>query len=75
LNVILSYVIIYIDNQRRRIMEGYVTEQELCKLLKISKMTAYRWRKDGMPYKKINRAVRYKLSEVERWLDSVTKNE
>lgn len=55
-------------------MPDYWTQEDLCQELKISKSTAIRWRKEGMPFIKINRAVRFSKSDVEKWLDEKRKN-
>jgi excisionase family DNA binding protein len=49
-------------------------ENELCEWLKISVMTAYRWRKDGMPYIKVGRLVRYDKEKVMAWLQTKAQN-
>jgi len=48
-----------------------LTEQELADLTKTSVKTlqGHRWQKVGIPYLKIGRAVRYRLEDVERYLD------
>ncbi|MCL6558138.1 MAG: helix-turn-helix domain-containing protein [Firmicutes bacterium] len=50
-------------------MEELLTQEELCKWLKISNMTAYRWRKEGMPYIKRGNVVRYDKAKVKEWLE------
>jgi len=32
-------------------------------------MTAYRWRKEGMPYLKHGKVVRYEKAKVQAWLE------
>jgi len=50
-------------------MAEYLTEKELCEWLKISRSTAVRLRRKGMPFVKIGkRFVRYNKEEVEKWL-------
>ena len=49
-------------------MADWITEKELCEWLKISKMTAYRWRKYGLPYMGNVKSIRYNKEEVEKWL-------
>lgn len=53
--------------------EELLTQDELCQWLKITPMTAYRWRKDGMPYMGKGRFIRYRKSEVEKWLNEREK--
>jgi excisionase family DNA binding protein len=49
---------------------AYLTLKELCKELNIKadRTTAWRWRKQGMPYIKIGNQIRYDKEEVIRWL-------
>lgn len=49
-------------------MAEWITEYELCEWLKIKRLTAYRWRKDGMPYIGKTKSIRYNKEEVEKWL-------
>lgn len=48
--------------------EELITTKELCEWLKISKATASNWRKQGMPYYGKDRSLRYRKSEVEKWM-------
>lgn len=48
--------------------EELITTTELCEWLKIAKSTASRWRNEGMPYIGKSRSLRYKKSEVLKWL-------
>lgn len=54
--------VVYVDGQ-------YITTRELCKWLKISPNTANNWRRKGMPYVEIGKTIRYKVEDVEKWLD------
>jgi predicted DNA-binding transcriptional regulator AlpA len=49
--------------------EKYITTKELCDWLRISRSTATLWRKQGMPYFGKDRSLRYKKSEIEKWLN------
>lgn len=49
-------------------MSEFITEEELCEWLKISQNTAYRWRKNGMPYLRIERSIRYDKDKVKEWI-------
>lgn len=49
-------------------MAEWITEKELCERLQISSTTAWRWRKEGMPYAGKKKSIRYNLEEVEKWL-------
>lgn len=48
--------------------EELLTQNELCERLKITSVTAYRYRKQGMPHLGSGKGVRYKMSEVQEWL-------
>lgn len=50
-----------------------LTQEELCSWLKITPMTAYRWRKLGMPYIGKGKGLRYRKAEVEKWLENRAK--
>lgn len=52
----------------------YVTINELMAILKVkSRSTINNWRKEGMPYEKFGKLVRFDENEVMRWLKD--KNE
>lgn len=46
----------------------YITKKELSEKLSISIATIDRNMREGMPYIKMERAVRFKFDEVEEWL-------
>jgi excisionase family DNA binding protein len=48
--------------------EKLLTEKEFCQWLRISRSTALRWRRDGMPYIGRGRSIRYNKAEVKGWL-------
>lgn len=50
-------------------MAEWITEEELCKWLKIKRMTAYRWRKEGLPHIGTRKSIRYNKEQVEKWLE------
>ena len=54
-------------------MAEWITEKELCEWLKITSVTAWRWRKDGMPYVGKSKSIRYNKENVERWLEGRSK--
>ncbi len=54
-------------------MAEWITEQELCEWLRIQRMTAYRWRKLGLPYMGKRKCIRYNKQEVEQWLKELAK--
>jgi hypothetical protein len=49
---------------------AYLTFEKLCEELNINvnRVTAWRWRKEGMPHIKIGNQIRYDKEEVIRWL-------
>lgn len=49
-------------------MADWITEKELCEWLKIERMTAYRWRKQGLPHIGSRKSIRYNKTEVEKRL-------
>ncbi len=51
-----------------------LTVEELCRWLKISRSTADRWRKEGMPFSKKKRLVRFDKEEVLEWLKEKNKD-
>jgi excisionase family DNA binding protein len=55
-------------------METYLTVDEVAAAVKLSTQTIRRYvlRKE-IPYHKINRAVRFRPSEIERWVESRDK--
>ena len=61
--------------QRVRVESGYeeisplLTEKEVCALLNVSKRNLYCWRMAGyVPYIKIGKAIRYRLSDVDEMI-------
>ena len=49
-------------------MENLMTTQELMDYLKISRTTIDRWRKEGMPYLSLSKAIRFEREEVLKWI-------
>ena len=51
-------------------VETYLTIEELAKHLKVAEQTIRRWILNReVPYRKIRKAVRFRLSEIERWIE------
>jgi len=52
----------------------FIDEKRLCEELGISSVTATKWRAraEGPPFIKVGRLVRYRRTDVERWLESRT---
>lgn len=51
-------------------MNELMTTDELCEKLKVSRPTIERYRKKGMPYKKVGRLVRFDAKEVMEWINA-----
>ena len=52
-------------------METYLTANEVAELVKLSLQTIRRYTMNKeIPFHKINRAVRYKKSEIEQWVEN-----
>jgi len=52
-------------------METYWRVVEVAAALQISEQTVYRYVANGeIPFHKLNRSVRFKPSEIERWIES-----
>ena len=49
-------------------MSEWISQEELCNWLKVSTVTAWKWRKEGMPHIGSRQGVRYNKKEVEQWL-------
>ena len=47
-----------------------LTTIELAEVLNVSRQTIFNWRKEGMPFYKINKAVRFDLVEIKEWLQT-----
>jgi predicted DNA-binding transcriptional regulator AlpA len=48
-----------------------INTEQLCKILGVSRITIYNWRKKGiLPYKKISKMVYFDLHEVQKALKS-----
>jgi len=56
-------------------MENYWKVNEVAAALQISVQTVYRYVANGeIPFHKLNRSVRFKPSEIERWIGSKAAN-
>jgi len=52
-------------------MENYWNAREVAAALRISPQTVYRYVANGeIPFHKLNRSVRFKPTEIERWVES-----
>jgi excisionase family DNA binding protein len=57
--------------------DALLTSEEVAAYLRVPRSTLYGWkyRGDGPPAIRVGRLLRYRSSEVERWLDAQTRNE
>ena len=54
-----------------RVFENLWTVTDLAQYLRVSEKTVYDWvHKREVPFQKVNRLVRFKPSEIEKWLNS-----
>ena len=44
------------------------TNEQLCDFLSVSRTTLFRFRKNGLPFIRIGRSLRYRLDDIELWL-------
>ena len=52
-------------------METYMSIEELAKYLSVAEKTIRKWvLNEDIPYRKIHKVIRFRLSEVERWIES-----
>lgn len=53
-----------------------LTDKEVEAQYKISRATqkTWRWKKNGFPYIKVGRLVRYRRADIEQWLSSSNRN-
>jgi len=52
-------------------METYLTIEEMAAYLKLAEQTIRRWVLNReIPYRKIKKVIRFRVSEIERWIDT-----
>ena len=49
-------------------MDKLLTFQQLSEKLQLSRSTIDRWRKEGLPYSKLGRSLRFDENEVDEWI-------
>ena len=54
-------------------MYELISIKQLSSLMNVSTASINRWRKKGLPFKKIEKAVRYDLNEVKQWIEGKQK--
>jgi excisionase family DNA binding protein len=50
-------------------LEKYLTTKQLQEWFQVNAVTIWRWRKAGLPFKKIGRNVRFDREEVRSWME------
>lgn len=50
-------------------MSKFITIKELQQMYSISRATIDRWRKEGMPFTKVGRGVRFEEEAVRKWIE------
>ena len=48
-------------------MGKLLRDKEVCRRLKVSSITLYRWRKQGMPHIKAGKQIRYDINSILNW--------
>lgn len=55
-------------------MEKLLKIEEVCNLFQVSRSTVYDWTHTGyIPHYKLSKGVRFKVSEIEKWLERKKK--
>lgn len=49
-------------------MKSLIDTNQLADEFKVSRQTIFNWRKEGMPYHRLNHMIRFDLGEVVDWL-------
>lgn len=50
--------------------KSLLTTTDLMNKYKVARSTIDRWRKDGMPFIKIGRGIRFDEDEVQKWIEN-----
>ncbi len=68
----LRYIIFNTPEKKgaKNMATEYLTEKEILEWLKVSRSAIIRWRKQGMPFIKIERSIRFDRDKVKAWMDS-----
>lgn len=54
-------------------MSNLITTKQLAEMLQVAEITIHKWRNKGLPFKKIGRAVRFNVEEVNQWINNQNK--
>lgn len=49
-------------------LTNLISTKELARKLDVTEVTIWRWRKDGMPFLKLNNSIRFEEEKVFDWL-------
>jgi len=55
-------------------MKKLIATKELSELIGVTEVTIWRWRKEGMPFKKLGTRIRFEYDSVIEWLEKRGKN-
>jgi len=47
---------------------SFLKEKELIDIVKYSRTTLQKWRKEGMPFMRPQRTIRYDFDDVKKWM-------
>lgn len=50
-------------------MNSLITTKQLADKLQIAEVTIHKWRKKGLPFVQLGRAIRFNESEVAAWIE------
>jgi excisionase family DNA binding protein len=54
-------------------IERMISQKELREKIGVHQTTIERWRKDGLPFVRVGKLVRFKESEVNKWIKDQNK--
>ena len=53
--------------------DDYISINQLCEWLQVSRNTVYLWRKKGLPFLGTGGSIRFSKAAVEKWLEDQAK--
>lgn len=53
--------------------ERLITIQQLCDLLHVSRSTVDRWRREGLPFTRVGRGIRFREVEALAWVENKSR--
>lgn len=54
---------------------GYLTIEDVAKMLKVARSTVYKFKEMGMPFIKIGKTIRFNEAAVIEWLEKHTSSD